>query len=117
MNSGSSRVDLNDYESERQKFLAEGGCPGQTPRIFVSGFSGFYTHLFPPPTFLLLRPNASKNAAIARYCSRSLRRALDESMAAGFLVTLMGRLIPDRDPTGSFLCKFSENGGPIRGCK
>ena len=62
-------------------------------------------------------PHAPKLAAIARYCSRSLKRALDESMAAGFLVPLMERLISDRDTTDFILCKFSENGGPFRGCK
>ena len=71
----------------------------------------------PPSTFLLPCPHAPKLAAIARYCSRSLKRALDESMAAGFLVRLMERLIPDRDPTDLILRRISENGGPLRGCK
>ena len=41
-NSGSSRVDLNDYESERQKFLAEGGCPGKIASEIILGlFQGW----------------------------------------------------------------------------
>ena len=92
--------------------------PCTKKKVFVSGLLRADVHTVPPPsTFLLLCPHAPKLAAIARYCSRSLKRALDESMAAGFLVPLMERLIPDRDPTDLFLCKFSENGGPLRGCK
>ena len=112
INSGSSRVDLNDYESERQKFLAVGGCPGKIASGIFSGFYHFYTHLLPPPTFLLLRPNASKNAAIAKFCSRSCKRNLVQVVATRFLTPLMERLFSDWDQLFHFLQKFSKMGGP-----
>ena len=84
-------------------------------KVSSAVYPGQFPAPFPPINFLLLR--APKLAAIARYCSRSLKRAQAESMAAGFIVPLMERLIPDRDPTDLFLCfSFFENGGPLRGC-
>ena len=46
-----SSLDLNDYESERQKFLAEGGCPGQIRlAIYLSLFRFLYARV-PPLNF------------------------------------------------------------------
>ena len=112
INSRSSRVDLNDYESERQKFLAEGGCPCKIASEIFSGFSHFYTHQSPPSTFLLLCPNASKNAAIARYCSRSCKGNLIQVVAIRFLTPLMERLFSDWDHLFHFCKKFRKWGVP-----
>ena len=101
-----SSLDLNDYESERQKFLAEGGCPCKIASGIFSRFFHFHTHQSPPSTFSLLRPNASNNAAIARYCSRSCKRNFFQVVATRFLTPLMGRLFSDWDHLFHF-CKNS----------
>ena len=98
-------------ERARQKFLGVGGCPCKFASEIFSRFSDFYTHLFPPSTFLLLRPNASKNAAIARFCSRSCKRNLVQVVATRVLTPLMARLVWDRGPTDSFWRKFPKMGG------
>ena len=111
-NTGSSRVDLNDYESERQKFLAEGGCPGKIASEIFSVFFRFCTHQSPPSTFSLPCPYASKNTAVARYCSRSCKRNLVQVVATRFLTPLMERLFSDLDQLFHFLHQFSKLGGP-----
>ena len=71
----SSRVDLNDYESERQKFLAAGGGgPRPNSKTRKLGVSRFYTHQLPPSTFLFLLPNAKRVAPMASCCRKSCRR-------------------------------------------
>ena len=64
-------------ERARQKFLGVGGCPGQIRKVENSGFSGFYTHQWPPSTFLLLCLKAKKNAQMALCGRRSFQRVLD----------------------------------------
>ena len=87
-------------------------CPGRIKKFSLQFTDASGRNRSPPSTFLLPCPHAPKLAAIARYCSRSLKRALDESMAAGLIVPLMERLISDHDPLIYFCANFLKMGVP-----
>ena len=86
--------------------------PCTEKKFLVTFMAGSLPHRSPPSTFLLPCPHASKLAAIARYCSRSLKGALDASMAAGFLVPLTKRLIQTVIPLIYFGANFLKIGVP-----
>ena len=102
-------------ERARQKFLGVGGVPRPKLKSHLSGFFDSCTHHLPPSPFLLLRPNASKNARIARYCSRSCKRDLVQVLATRFLTPLMERMISDWDQPNPFCENCPKwGGGPLR---
>ena len=79
-------------------------------KVFSFVSRGHLPSLQAPSTFLLLCPYAPKLAPTARYCSRSFKRALDEVMAAGFLIRMVERLFSDRDQLNPFCAKFHDPG-------
>ena len=99
-------------ERARQKFLGVGGVPRPNLKFHLCRFFHFYTHQSAPSTFLLLCPNASKNAGIARYCRRSCKRDLVQVVATRFLTPLMERLFYDWDQLFHFCRKSRKWGVP-----
>ena len=82
--------------------------PRVEKKVFCLVSRGRCRSLSAPSTFLLLCPYAPKLAAIARYCRRSFRRALDEVVAAGFLIRMMARWFRTAIQLITFCAKFLE---------